>query len=298
MAEKSEDVEGELDFESPNFNALLALRLGNVTVPYPNIKTLNNLAEYRSLVTRTSAVKKHAASTSTDSNQSQKTDDENKTKAGQAVPANEPDLTSEEPVDKQQSRHKRNLFTRMETHDQVGPLSLLRRCVYEKHRVKVWTRSAGYIRGFCQGFIVAYDKHLNMAMIDVDETFRKPIYPTKRKRDIKVFPIVPSTSPGNSDDDNSDDDDCNYLEDEEDSSEELNVRTFSELTKQRHDERCGKIKQDVTVALPGSKLPVVCLSSRIEPCLVYNRLKTKVCQRHVNQLFIRGDSVVSVAIAN
>ncbi|CAI9738715.1 Hypothetical predicted protein [Octopus vulgaris] len=292
MAEKSEEVEGELDFESPNFNALLALRLGNVTVPYPNIKTLNNLAEYRSLVTRTSAVKKHVASTSADGCES-----------GQPIPANDPDPAPEEPAEKQQSRHKRNLFTRMETHDQVGPLSLLRRCVYEKHRVKVWTRSAGYIRGFCQGFIVAYDKHLNMAMIDVDETYRKPIFPTKRKRDIKVFPIVPSTSPGNSDDENSDNE-YNYLEDEEDSSEELNVRTSSELTKRRHDERREKTastkchKQDVTVALPGSKLPVVCLSSRIEPCLVYNRLKTKVCQRHVNQLFIRGESVVSVAIAN
>lgn len=118
----------------------------------------------------------------------------------------------------------------------------------------------------------------------------------------KVFPIVPSTSPGNSDDEYSDSE-YNYLEDE-DSSEELNVSTYSELTKQRRDERRKKIasskchKRDVTVAFPGSKLPVVCLSSRIEPCLVYNRLKTKVCQRHVNQLFIRGDSVVSVAIAN
>ncbi|GAB1607671.1 U7 snRNA-associated Sm-like protein LSm11 [Argonauta hians] len=295
MAEKSEEEnEGELDFTSPNFNPELALRLGNVKVPYPNIKTLNNLAEYRSLVTGTAAVKKAGTSASGESSQLEKV------KPSKTAPTPEKEERKEEQTTEatsKPSRHNRNVFTRMETHHNDGPLSLLRRCVYDKLRVKVWTRSAGYIRGFCRGFIVAYDKHLNMAMIDVDEIYRKPIYPTHRKRDITVFPIIPSDTPENSDNDSGDD--YSYLPDSS-SDEDRKDTNLKRSCQERHNlNKPSKCRVETfTVALPGPKLPKVCLSSKIEPCLVYNRLKTKVCERHVNQLFIRGDSVVSVAITD
>ena len=51
MAEKSpKEEEDELKFDSSNFNALRVLTLGDVQVPYPNVRPLNNLAEYYSLV--------------------------------------------------------------------------------------------------------------------------------------------------------------------------------------------------------------------------------------------------------
>lgn len=44
----------------------------------------------------------------------------------------------------------------------------------EKTRIKVWTRDMNNIRGFCTGFISAFDKHWNLALRDVDENFNRP----------------------------------------------------------------------------------------------------------------------------
>merc|ERR1719419_179672 len=65
-------------------------------------------------------------------------------------------------------RKARNVLTRMDEYEE-GPLSLLRRAVKDGIRIRVWTRSHVYIRGICSGFLVAYDKHVNLAMTDVDE---------------------------------------------------------------------------------------------------------------------------------
>jgi hypothetical protein len=39
--------------------------------------------------------------------------------------------------------------------------------------VQVWIRGATWIRGFCIGYIAAFDKQWNLAMTDVDETFTR-----------------------------------------------------------------------------------------------------------------------------
>jgi len=49
-------------------------------------------------------------------------------------------------------------------------------CVQKRVKIKVSTRKLNGIRGTCVGFLVAYDKHWNLAMIDVDETFNRPRY--------------------------------------------------------------------------------------------------------------------------
>jgi len=43
-----------------------------------------------------------------------------------------------------------------------GPLSVLRRCVEDHLKVKVWTRNFKYARGICNGYIVAFDLHWNL----------------------------------------------------------------------------------------------------------------------------------------
>ena len=48
---------------------------------------------------------------------------------------------------------------------QEGPLSILRRSQAEKLKVRVWTRSVRNIRGICTGYIVAFDKHMNLVGI-------------------------------------------------------------------------------------------------------------------------------------
>ena len=54
-----------------------------------------------------------------------------------------------------------------------GPLSVLRRCMEEGLRVKVWTRGLSEVRGVTSGFVAAFDKHWNMALTDVDEQFTR-----------------------------------------------------------------------------------------------------------------------------
>ncbi|KAK7507792.1 hypothetical protein BaRGS_00000757 [Batillaria attramentaria] len=67
-----------------------------------------------------------------------------------------------------------NVITQMQTSYNRGPLNLLKRSVAEKLKVRVWTRSVRNVRGIMTGYVVAFDKHLNLAMIDVDELYRKP----------------------------------------------------------------------------------------------------------------------------
>lgn len=68
----------------------------------------------------------------------------------------------------------RNLFLFMQKQSaDGGPLSVLSKCVEKRSRVKVVTRKRDGIRGSCTGIIVAFDKHWNLALIDVDETYSR-----------------------------------------------------------------------------------------------------------------------------
>jgi len=72
-----------------------------------------------------------------------------------------------------------------------GPLSVLKRCMEEGVRVKVWTRGLSDVRGITTGFIAAFDKHWNMALTDVDEQFTR-----KRSRKAPVLGGEPANGPG------------------------------------------------------------------------------------------------------
>ncbi|XP_028967081.1 uncharacterized protein LOC100908975 [Galendromus occidentalis] len=50
-----------------------------------------------------------------------------------------------------------------------GPISILHKALTNKLRVKVWVRSHSTVRSILTGFVAAFDKHLNLALVDVDE---------------------------------------------------------------------------------------------------------------------------------
>ena len=78
----------------------------------------------------------------------------------------------------------KNVLTFMQkTSDKGGPMALLARCVQEQTRVKVMVRGVDRIRGHVTGFLVAFDKHWNMALVDAEETFR-------RMRRVKSPPVA------------------------------------------------------------------------------------------------------------
>uniref|UniRef100_F6ZR96 U7 snRNA-associated Sm-like protein LSm11 n=2 Tax=Ciona intestinalis TaxID=7719 RepID=F6ZR96_CIOIN len=64
------------------------------------------------------------------------------------------------------------IFTSMEKLSE-GPFSVLHRITNDRARCKVFTRNFCGLRGVLCGYVVAYDRFMNMVMVDVDETFCK-----------------------------------------------------------------------------------------------------------------------------
>ncbi|XP_033226899.1 U7 snRNA-associated Sm-like protein LSm11 [Belonocnema kinseyi] len=82
---------------------------------------------------------------------------------------------------------RRNILTKMESYrvykddkykKSLGPLQVLYMCMQKKTRVKVYTRNMNTIRGFVEAYVVAFDKHWNLALEDCFETWTRKI---KRK---------------------------------------------------------------------------------------------------------------------
>ncbi|ETK85953.1 hypothetical protein F441_09525 [Phytophthora nicotianae CJ01A1] len=52
-----------------------------------------------------------------------------------------------------------------------GPFRVLRRCFLERMRVFVVIRRVNSVRGTCSGFLKAFDKHMNLVLLDVTQDF-------------------------------------------------------------------------------------------------------------------------------
>jgi len=81
-------------------------------------------------------------------------------------------LPEQMPVAGRRRKPFRHVLSRL-AECRTGPMSVLRDCVETGARVKVWTRGPASVRGVMTGFIVAFDKHWNLALTDVDEQFSR-----------------------------------------------------------------------------------------------------------------------------
>ncbi|XP_073441254.1 U7 snRNA-associated Sm-like protein LSm11 [Dendrobates tinctorius] len=171
MAQERDEVpECSLDVTSELFDPLLALYSTDTPLPFPDVRCFNNLAEYESFLERGGRPR----------SRSQKPE-----KKGRK-PAPDPERVQRLkklmlPVEAEQSRAPRrgrkpprNVLTRMALLE-GSPVGRLYRCVQERLRVHVHTRTFRGLRGVCSGFIIAFDKCWNLAMVDVDETYRRPV---------------------------------------------------------------------------------------------------------------------------
>ncbi|KAE8613704.1 hypothetical protein XENTR_v10007834 [Xenopus tropicalis] len=175
MAEAEDEApESCLDVSSESFNPLLALYSPQTPLPFPDVRCFNNLAEYESFLRgggRGRARGAQPGRAATRKGRKPAPDPERIERLKQLmVPGEEGKV----PVRPRRSRPPKNVLTRMPLH--VGsPLGELNRCIQDRIRIKVHIRTFKGLRGVCSGFIVAFDKFWNMAMVDVDETYRKPV---------------------------------------------------------------------------------------------------------------------------
>uniref|UniRef100_A0A8C7AF39 U7 snRNA-associated Sm-like protein LSm11 n=1 Tax=Neovison vison TaxID=452646 RepID=A0A8C7AF39_NEOVI len=184
-----------LDVSSDSFDPLLALYAPRLPpIPYPNAPCFNNLAEYESFL-RTgvrgggrgrarsaaagSGVPAAAAGPSA------------RTRRRQDAPAPDPEriqrgsrLPAEQRVRCGARSQDPGIVTGAKGRVHEGsPLGELHRCIREGVKVNVHIRTFKGLRGVCTGFLVAFDKFWNMALTDVDETYRKPVLGKAYERD-------------------------------------------------------------------------------------------------------------------
>lgn len=72
------------------------------------------------------------------------------------------------------AKFKRNILLKLEKFD--GPLADMVRWMRERVRVKVYTRKEKGVRGYVTGFVEVFDKHWNIALSDVYESWKRRKY--------------------------------------------------------------------------------------------------------------------------
>ncbi|CAI5766841.1 Sm domain-containing protein [Podarcis lilfordi] len=177
---------GRLDVSSPRFDPLLALYSERTPLPYPAAPHFNNLAEYESFqrgLLRAPGRQRGAAGRGSrpagtrarSRGARAPADPERIQRLRSLMVAKEPERDEAERARQQRGRRApRNVLTRMPVHE-GSPLGELHRCVRDGVKVNVHVRTFKGLRGVCSGFLVAFDKFWNMALTDVDETYRKPV---------------------------------------------------------------------------------------------------------------------------
>uniref|UniRef100_A0A8C1UXZ8 LSM11, U7 small nuclear RNA associated n=1 Tax=Cyprinus carpio TaxID=7962 RepID=A0A8C1UXZ8_CYPCA len=283
---EEDDIETKLDISSDRFDPLLALYSPQVPLPYPNIKCFNNIAEYESFMkggrgrAKPENVEKRLRKA-----QKGKADPERIERLKRLMVNNPVEEEGEGSGVKRPPRQRKaakNVLTRMPLHT-GSPLGELNRCVQEKIRVKVHIRTFKGLRGVCSGFVVAFDKFWNLAMVDVDETYREPLLGqalyhekaltvTRLFEKLKVQETVALSAVEN------------QKSELHSSSSHLTHQT--RRTDPKHtQERSEHSEKDKTTLKVTQKIAT-------KPKVEYGRVHT----RHVNQLFIRGENILLVNI--
>ncbi|CAL4068375.1 unnamed protein product, partial [Meganyctiphanes norvegica] len=215
----------------------------------------------------------------------------------------------------------RNVLTRMEA--QKGPLQQLKVAKDTNRRVKVYTRNDQEVRGVLTGYVIAWDKHWNMVLKDVDEVFQKKIKcktPVPALGDVSGFVCLEDltirekfTSKGFEVDSDSDNQDNSNLEKQkeagkgpavikpESSSSEMEERTIGRRLR-RSAPGTSDDKDAKTLTLSQISAKDLTVGQKEEATSQENgkrrrkRNKRELRKRHVSQLLIRGENVVLVAL--
>jgi len=151
--------EDKLDVSSASFDPLAALYGEDVNIPDSSAPILNNVETFIARMNKPNLSEKSSKKKSIPS----------------ADVVVERQFTEEQMPIQCPRKQGSNVLTYMEKQKQ-GPMSVLQKCVENETRVKVTTRKLTGVRGTCTGVLIAFDKHWNLALVDVDETYSRPRY--------------------------------------------------------------------------------------------------------------------------
>ncbi|XP_022170041.1 small nuclear ribonucleoprotein Sm D-like protein [Myzus persicae] len=159
----SSSTDEELDMLSPSFNPIKALYAKNVKVPSTTAQPLDNISKFELAPSGEVMIKPERPRTQNEYNIEP-------IKRDLSSVAGSSQVSSVQRIIKQ----RRTVLVRMsEIGKSRGPLSRIATFCYLKQRVKVYIRSAVSVRGHCEGYIIAFDKHWNLVMDDVDEVWTR-----------------------------------------------------------------------------------------------------------------------------
>jgi small nuclear ribonucleoprotein (snRNP)-like protein len=157
-----------------------------------------------------------------------------------------------------------------------GPLFLLRDLSARRQRARVRVRRAVGLRGYCDGYIVAFDKHFDLLMLDVSEVCTVPRYEFAVRRVADENNNAPLSSSSKSSLSSS----SSSLSSSSSSSSSLSAPSATWYPTALAAQASG-----ATATTPASSVRT-------------RRRKVFVCvRRHYRQLFVRGDNVVLVHAA-
>jgi small nuclear ribonucleoprotein (snRNP)-like protein len=143
-----------LDIYSPAFDPREALVCAQLSVPYPEVAALNNLAECRRLLPPDApdAMPEDVLA-----------------KALMAQGARAAPGAQAEAAPAQPPRARGRAGREAQDRFAQGPLALLKSLI--RRRVCVVTRHRNCARGTCTGMLVAADRHLNLLLVDAEDVF-------------------------------------------------------------------------------------------------------------------------------
>ncbi|XP_050437595.1 U7 snRNA-associated Sm-like protein LSm11 [Adelges cooleyi] len=160
----SSNDDDELDMLSPAFNPIKALYASNVKTPSASAQALDNLSKFELTPSGEVEIKPQRSRRQNEYDVDEPIERDLSNIAG----------SSQLSLVQRKMKPRRNILVRMsEINKSQGPLARIANFCYRKQRAKVYTRSAASIRGYCEGFIIAFDKHWNLVMEDVVEVWTR-----------------------------------------------------------------------------------------------------------------------------
>ncbi|GBO09664.1 hypothetical protein AVEN_52100-1, partial [Araneus ventricosus] len=78
------------------------------------------------------------------------------------------------PMEPTSKEDENTVLRRMKTAFTHSPLLVIYKCIADNVKIKIWTRNFKEVRGICTGWVIAFDKHWNLILSDVEEVYLKP----------------------------------------------------------------------------------------------------------------------------